>query len=278
MSALPARQIAAISIIAIGSASAVSGGAWTQPRGHYYAKASVLHFESTEFLDQNGNRTERLRSGELSDLSVITYIEYGVTDDLTLVISAPYRRLEDKRTFTGQGIAIERVRRLGDLELRARHRLPLSVGSAVALGAKIPMGYDISEDLRVPPGTGEIDADVRLLVGQSLHPQPAYVTGEIGFRRRGGTISDDLFASLEGGYTHDHVTLKGYAAGVSTSGSCSERAQGDLVGDQDLLKLTPGLIYRASKRIDLSIELSVLVSGCNTAAGNSVIFGVALRN
>lgn len=256
----------------------VFAGAWTQPQGSYYAKAAILWLNSTESLDEGGSRVDRLGSGQLRDLTVSTYAEYGLTDRLTLVTSAPYKRLEDRRTFAGQGVAIERVRRLGDLDLRLRwlwRQQPLV--TSVAIGAKIPLGYDVDDDTRVPPGTGQIDADIRLLFGYSLYPVPAYVTGEAGYRTRGGVFSDETFFSLESGYTAGRLLLKGFATVIRTRGSCSTGAQGDLIGNQNLLKLSPGAIYRVSPQAELSLELIHVASGCNTAVGNSFVIGVAFK-
>ena len=256
----------------------VVAGAWTQPQGGYYAKTALLRLVSTESLDEGGDHVERLGNGELRDLTISTYAEYGLTDRLTLVASAPYKRLEDRRTFAGQGVAIERARRLGDLELRLRwlmRRQPLI--TSLAFGGKIPLGYPVDDDTRVPPGTGEIDGDIRFLLGHSLYPVPAYVTGEVGYRRRGGIFNDETFFSLEGGYTVDRLLIKGLATAVRTRGSCSGGAQGDLVGDQNLLKLSPGIIYGVSERAEFSVELIGVASGCNTAVGNSLVVGVALK-
>lgn len=258
--------------------AAVTAGAWTQPQGGCYAKTALLRLVSTGSLDEGGDRVERLGQGELRELSVMTYAEYGLTNRLTLVASAPYKRLEDRRTFAGQGVAIERARRLGDLELRLRwlmRQQPLV--ASVAFGGKIPLGYPVDDDTRVPPGTGEIDGDIRFLLGHSLYPIPAYVTGEVGYRGRGGIYSDETFLSLEGGYTVDRFLIKGLATAVRTRGSCSGGAQGDLIGDQNLLKLSPGVICMISERAEFSVELIGVASGCNTAVGNSFVVGIALK-
>ena len=46
-------------------------------------------------------------------------------------------------------------------------------------------------------------------MGKSLYPLPGYVTGEVGYRLRGGTFSNEWFYTLEAGMTYDRILIKG---------------------------------------------------------------------
>ena len=258
------------------------GGAWTQSDGGYYLKLSALSFTTTEELNADGDRTPRLGDGELTDRGLSAYLEYGLTDRLTLVASLPYKRVEDERFIGGRQTGVAAVKRstgFGDLEARLRWSLRTSpVVLSVALGGKMPLGYDVTTATRVPLGTGKADGDVRLLAGRSFYPLPLYPTGEIGFRRRGGRFSDEILLAAETGYTAGRLLLKANLSGVRTRGDCGDASQGGgLIGDQNLYKLSPGLIYRMGPATELSFEAISVASGCNTAAGTTVVVGVAYK-
>ena len=290
-------------------------GAWTQAPGGMYFKIAGLSFRSQDYLDATGDRRERVAKPsmeELSDESISAYLEYGLHERLTLVATLPYKRLVYKNTEVkvfnrsdGPDTTITRIRPdeissgLADLELRLRWRLlrnPAVV--SLALGGKFPLGYDIDQDSigsldagglglgpspmggadnKVPLGTGERDIDMRLLVGKSLYPLPGYLTSTVGYRKRGGAFSDEFFYGLEAGVTYKRLLVKGVVEGMRTMGDCGAMGQGGLVGDQDILKLAPGLIWSLSKHLEIGVDLFHIAAGCNTAAGTTYAAGLAFK-
>ena len=282
-----------LAAILLGSIPAqLHAGAWTQPPGGLYLKLAGLSFRSGEFLNAEGERLarqEKPSTEELSDRNASVYLEYGVRERLTLVASLPYKRLVHKKTevrfFESLDTTITRIypdeneSGFADLEMRMRWRLledPAVV--SVTLGGKLPLGYEMQEESNVPLGTAEIDGDTRLLVGKSLYPLPGYVTGAIGYRRRGGIFSDELLYSLEAGFTHGNLLVKGVAEGVRTFGDCGATgAMGMLIGDQNSLKLAPGVIWSFNERLEVGADLFYIASGCNTAAGATYAIGLAFK-
>ncbi|MCY3791314.1 MAG: hypothetical protein OXH63_21285 [Gemmatimonadetes bacterium] len=290
-------------------------GAWTQAPGGMYFKIAGLSFRSQDYLDAAGERRERVAKPsmeELSDESISAYLEYGLWERLTLVATLPYKRLVYKNTEVkvfnrsdGPDTTITRIHPdeirsgLADLELRLRWRLlrnPAVV--SLALGGKFPLGYDIDQDSigsldagglglglspvdgadnKVPLGTGERDIDMRLLVGKSLYPLPGYLTSTVGYRKRGGAFSDEFFYGLEAGVTYNRLLVKGVVEGMRTMGDCGAMGQGGLVGDQDILKLAPGLIWSLSKNLEVGVDLFHIAAGCNTAAGTTYAVGLAFK-
>ena len=252
-------------------------GAWTQQKGGYYAKLSGGYLNSTKDMDASGNKVDKDGEGRLRDVNWTAYLEYGISDDLTLVATAPYKNMKDTRTFQS-GTALERRWGFGDVEVRMRRLLwNGNLVASVAAGGKIPTWYEEDESTRVPLSTKKIDGDARLLLGKSLYPLPGYVTGEAGYRLRGGTFSNEWFYTLEAGMTYDRILIKGFVSGIRTFGNCDPGDDVGLIGDQNILKISPGIIYRVSPTVEVSLDLIHIASGCNTTAGNTFFVGVALK-
>jgi hypothetical protein len=252
-------------------------GAWTQKAGGSYVKIAAAYLNSGSAIDSDGNRVPKAGMGELRDVNLSAYVEYGFTDHLTLVGSMPYKRLKDVRTFAN-GRALERRTGFGDLELRLRWRIvsePAVV--SVAVGGKVPMWYADDPQSRVPLSSRKVDGDVRILVGRSLYPFPGYVTGEAGFRARAGGFGNEIIYGLEAGVTAGRLLVKGFVSGIQTLGECAPTGEVGLVGDQSVLKLSPGFIFRVRDWLELSAEVIHVAWGCNTSAGNTYLLGVALK-
>ena len=45
------------------------------------------------------------------------------------------------------------------------------------------------------------------------------------------------------------------------------------MGDQNIVKLSPGLIYRLAERIEVNLDLFHIATGCNTTAGTTWTLG-----
>ena len=267
----------------LGLASTAFAGAWTQNKGGYYFKIGAGYLNSTRDIDANGKQIQKANMGELRDHNYSTYLEYGLLNRLTLVSSVPYKQLRDTRTLRDlneviTGTALERRWGFGDMEMRLRWLLVNKpVVASIAVGGKIPLWHDDDPNTRVPLSSKKMDADVRILLGQSLYPAPIYVTGEVGYRIRGGDFSNEAFYALEAGITVDRFLFKGYLSGIRTFGTCNPVEEVGLIADQNILKLSPGLIYRLTNWLELSVEMIHIAAGCNTSAGNTFLFGIAFK-
>lgn len=270
---------AAAFALSLGVCQTAFAGAWTQEEGAYYLKLQTGYLKSTEDLDADGERTQRgLLGGSFKDVNFSVYGEYGLRDGTTLVASLPFKRLEDEHNFE-TGVAREKRSGFSDLEVRLRQRIreePFVL--SVAVGGKFPLWWEYDPETRVPLSSRKTDFDGRFLVGRSLYPVlPGYVTGEAGFRVRGGDFSDEGFYALEGGVFLGPLLVKATLSGILTTGDCVPADEVQLIGDQNVLKISPGLIYRVHPRMEFSVDLFHVASGCNTAAGNTLYFAVALK-
>ena len=159
-------------------------------------------------------------------------------------------------------------------------------------GVKVPLGYDDQPDNDGPRlGSGDLDAEIHLLVGRSLHPLHAYVSGGVGYRRRGGRLNDEVLYAVEGGYAKGPLLFKTMLDGVMNTKAPPDiygrpvvtplpgggGALPDLVvGDQDVFKVIPALIYTLRPGLSLQAELIHTLAGKNTLSGTQLAVGVVL--
>lgn len=270
-------SIATSGILVLFSAGICFAGAWTQQKGKLYDRLSVNYYFADDEFDGNGSRTEFSLNGKFKDAHVSNYIEYGLTDNITLINSLFYKRIEkedDLEKTTTYGI--------GDIDLGLKYKLAegkWGVLSAQAL-AKIPEAYDKNDKL--PLGNGQYDVEARLLYGRSLWPYiPGYCNFELGYRLRFDGPSDELRYLVEFG---TDITKSMYGR-VKLDGiySMNNGSKFDISGNPtitnnfNLGKLDMTVGYKISKRWGLEAEYTPEIYGKNTAAGATYSFAVVYQ-
>ncbi|MFQ5651294.1 MAG: hypothetical protein ACE5IY_15265 [bacterium] len=264
-------------------------GAWTQKRGAFFYKLGVLRFESTSQYLLNGERESLSNKGRVIDLSVYHYLEYGLSDELTVIASVPFKKV----SFD---CAIEECDKsssgLADLFLGFRYRLSnrrwiVSIES----GLKLAPGYETDEDKldSAPPlGDGQTDFDLRLLLGHPLFNYRGYLNIDAGFRTRSGDPVDELPFSLELGLNlTDDYLLIGRLHGVRSISEDAGQKNFRIVNGtiqnfigtgavEDFVKGQLQLIYKLSATISLAFELDQVLTGRNTSHATTVGAGLVI--
>ncbi len=277
-------------------------GAWVQRKHGLYLKLSTSYLLTTKEFNHAGKRLnifqERIIFEDTSfrDFGVTAYLEYGLLDRLTLVANIPFKILTSKRTEIIGGGSLEQMATihtsgLADFALLGRYAIlknPLAI--SFQGGINIPLGYKARPSNDGPPlGTGNIDVEGHLLIGKSLYPLPAYLTAGLGYRRRTSALHDQILFNVEGGYSIGSVLIK-----VTLEGLKSTIAPPDIVGqpvitplpggggalpniivgDQDLFKVSPSVIYNVNNRIALQGEILHIYAGKNTVSGTIYSLGI----
>ena len=269
----------ALILLLLGLPVQVESGAWSQPRGGYYTKLSGIFYSADEAFDGSGEK------GPVDDLDetfdsqqLFLYGEYGAAQRFTLMGQLGLGDLRAKNrekqiSTTG----------LGDLELGAKYQLtdgPVVLAPLVNL--KLPTGYDHDGDLSL--GTGSADLEFRLLGAGSLHPLPAYVNVEGGFRLRGGSFSNQipylfevganprakLFAKL---YVEGKNTLVGGGANMGAMDAMSQQ-----VSEGDFTKLGFNLALQVKGALWADLLFETIFRGENVGAGRSLGLGFSYKN
>tara|TARA_B110000116_G_C16565155_1_gene459343 strand:- start:143 stop:424 length:282 start_codon:yes stop_codon:yes gene_type:complete len=74
----------------------VYAGAWLQKKGECYLKVSYALFKPSTAFDQNGDTVDLnagdQSSGNYTDISVNTYLEYGPHDKITVIANVPIKQ------------------------------------------------------------------------------------------------------------------------------------------------------------------------------------------
>ncbi len=157
------------------------------PKGEVYVKTSYGAVTAGEQFTFDGRETEfvdGLEGDTFRDRSLYVYTEVGLTNQLTLTATLPYKRtfIEDQafdyRTFAFGTAALGL--RVGLLPL-----LGLEGGAnalAANVGVNLPTGY--TRNFTPSVGSGQTDVQLTLNYGRSFWPLPAYAQVGGGYRLR----------------------------------------------------------------------------------------------
>lgn len=284
---------------------AARAGAWVQKKHGYYLKIGANYLNTGDEYDHLGNRKSILQDLEVfentsyQEFALFSYFEYGLTDNFTVVADAPFKVARSSRTevsnYFVNGRRDTSFTTVGPGDLKLAGRLALFRTPAVVSlqsGVKIPLGYSTSKDKEGPTlGTGDVDFEGQLLVGQSFHPFPLYFTGGIGYRYRTGVLHDEVFYSIELGVTGRRANFKLSYDGLQNTSTPQDIYGGTIIlplpggggavplrlfGDQNLSKLNAALLYKLNDRLALDGQVFQMLTGKNIVAGTTFSLGVVL--
>ena len=169
----------------------------------------------------------------------------------------------------------------GDLEVWLKYQsLDHPVVVSPMVGVKAPIGYEDGGD--PPVGTGDFDAEARLLLARSLYPLPAYVGLEAGYRARRGPFSNQLSWSAEIGATpRPWLFAKLLAGGIDTRTSGAGADLGVVgastqVSEGDFTKAGGNVAVRVIEGVWIDLLHERTVGGENIGAGASWGLGLSI--
>ena len=244
-------------------------GAWAQQKGHYYTKLTFIYSKADGLYGINF-------PAKFNDYSLYFYGEYGLLDKATVILSMPSmkRSINEANSVRGTTKALL----AGDFEIQAKYQFlnkPL-VASAL-IGTKIPTVYKVED---FPPlGNGETDFDAKLLLGASLYPIPAYLTGDIGYRLRGGDFVDEINFNFEAGYTFSNRYLVRLAA-TGIRGTKDSQGDSNLLGfplSQKQYRIGGGIIYKINPNFEFDFTYLKTIAGNYIPKSNEFFIGLAFK-
>ncbi len=252
------------------TAGSVFAGAWTAEKGSSYHRIAANYYAADQTFDEDGNSQSMERNGQYTDINASYYMEYGLIDPLTVILSLYYKNIEredDYRTNETSG--------MGDVDLGLRYRLHTSsIGVFSVQGlVKVPEFYD--EDDVLPLGNGQYDYECRLLYGRSLWPHiPGYVNLEAGYRFRAEAPSDEFRYLVEiGSNLGKNIYARAKWDAIISMDNADEET--DAFGnptssmEYDLTKLDLTLGWQMTPKVGLEVAYTPEVSGKTTAKGET---------
>lgn len=267
---------AAVFFVAIFAGSCFAG-AWTLQKGILYDRLALNYYYADTEFDDDGNRKDFTADGEFKDINLSNYIEFGLTDEITLINSVYYKNIKKEDDFTKT-----KTYGIGDIDLGVRYKIAegsWGIFSTQAL-LKIPAAYDKDDDL--PLGNGQYDMELRLLYGRSLYPYvPGYCNFEIGYRWRFEDPSDEVRYLIEFGmdFTNDvygRIKLDGIYS-MDNGEHFDTGGNPTTTNNFDLGKLDIALGLKISKRFGVELGYTPEIYGQNTASGATYTFALTYK-
>ncbi|MDY6861500.1 MAG: hypothetical protein SV062_00755 [Thermodesulfobacteriota bacterium] len=248
-------------------------GAWTMEKGKMYNKFSINYFYSEKNFDGNGHLYSLPNDGGFYDFNLTWYQEYGLSDRVAIISSVPYKHLHyEDDDFKSDSWGV------GDIEAGIKFCLlkkpfVLSLQSKV----KIPEAYDENED--VPLGNGQWDGELRVLLGKSLWPTPAYFGMEGGYMWRAEAPADEFKYLFEFGYSlSERFSLRTKLDGTLSIDNAdivtTSYGNPQLGYEYDLGKLELTATYKMIKNIFMEFTYTPYVYGKAVSAGNNFSLAV----
>lgn len=237
-------------------------GAWTLGEGQLYERFGFNYYYADSEFGGNQNGFKDFR-----DMYFSNYVEYGLTNRITL-INALYYKFDEKKDDSGD----IKANGLGDVDLGLKGKIAEGSWGVLSTQGLVKIPGIYSENDPLPLGNGQYDFELRTLYGRSLYPLiPGYCNFEIGYRWRFDGPSDELRYLMEFGMdiTRDiygRVKLDGILG--MDNGSLSNNVSNPMFTNNfDLGKLELALGYKITKIWGMEICYTPDIYGSNTTQG-----------
>lgn len=191
--------------------SVYAGGPWPRKKNSGYAQLGFTYLRYGSFYNHEGNSTGLRRN--VLDFTSQVYLEYGITDRLTLSTNLPFKYvrsgdeiLNSDTTYFRDTVPNGNLFGLNNVTLGLKYniinkRVLFSAGlSAEANTAR----YDSLATLRTGPSAWVINPNVS--VGTTFWEGRIYTLLDLGYRLRTNSYSDEADLNFEVGFSWNYST------------------------------------------------------------------------
>lgn len=254
------RKLVFVLAASAGLASSAQASPWARPDGELLVITRAEYFHANlSSLDPAGGHFESLDSN--------SYMEFGITDDITIGGKAIYGTswlTNSAGSFTDSGFS--------EIEGYAQYQFARTNRHAASM--KLSAGKPAAFQASARNALNDSGADIELaaLYGRNLTfgPVKTFAAVEIGYRKRFGGGADVLRGQATlGAKPGEHWLL--LLEGFSTVSMRNEKPGGP---DYDIIKIQPSLVYHFNRRWSVQAGMNEEVSGRNLARGRTFFFGV----
>ncbi|PQA89654.1 hypothetical protein [Hyphococcus luteus] len=254
-----AQASLALMLTAFGAACSAHASPWARADGELLIISHAEYFYS-DLTSQDP------RGGRFESLDTDTYIEFGVTDDVTIGGKAIYGTswlTNSAGTFTDTGFS--------EIEGYAQYQFARTIKHAASLrlSAGKPAAFQASARQAINNGA---DVELAALYGRNLTfaPLKTFTAVEVGYRKRFGAGADVIRSQVTlGAEPSQHWLL--LLEGFSTVSLRNEKPGG---ADYDIVKIQPSLVYRINRRWAVQAGMNEEVTGRNLALGRTFFIGL----
>lgn len=249
-------------------------GAWTKPKGKGLAAFTYSFYYTNQQFTNGWHLQNFSNGGSFTKNEWNLYLEYGLTDHLTLIGNFFMDALRYQNHFvenTNFGLA--------DQELGLRYSLSKKLPQALQLTVKIPGPYNINHQ----PSLGNAQTDVELAyylgTPYKIANRWGFVDAGAGFRLRTGAPADEIRLYLTAGLDITHWLQLYYleASGIFGLGNDSPQYVGEnilLTTDFSLIKVGASVVCKITDNWRLQAGPYLQPAGRATGAGGGFKAGI----
>lgn len=253
-------------IASIFVAASAHGGAWTQPAGHGQVILNGFYSTSHSYYD---NRGRKFSQPAYSKYEINPYIEYGLTDSITLGANLSAQAAKQSDYFnTG----------LGDSEFFARLHVAEIHGLQISLQPLVKLPSPESRDEFPMIGSRHPDGEIGLSLGYGfdLFGQHHFANLDTAYRHRLGAPKDQLRLSptLGIGLSQHWMVLPQLFITRRTDAPANAGFTQSTGDDYSETKLQLSAVYRMNSHLTLQAGAFSQLKGKNTGSANGVLLGV----
>ena len=257
-------------VLGVASVNTAMAAAWTRGEGQFLFLIPAEYYVATEQFDNDGDRVDRRR---FTQVEIGPYLEYGITDFLTVGAQPKFRRITldtDAGELDNSGLA--------DADLFTRLRLWHEGEAAFSVQGLVKIPIQADEEDALPLGFEQIDTEVSAAFG-NRHPLDfgtIFYNLEVGFRKRFETPADEVHGDVFIGWTDG--TWTALVQSLNTAGISSELGTTEVLTSEPeytRFKAQVTIAYRLSDQASVLAGGSTTYAGTNVGAGNSGFLGVS---
>jgi len=196
-----------------------------------------------------------------------TYVEFGLTDDITIGGKAVFGT-----SWLTRGTNIETATGFSEIEVFGQHQVLRSRQSAGAVRLTLVRPSNFSSGARAELQSDAMDVDISILYGRNLYSRRSKIFAaiETGYRKRLGIAADQLRIQTTIGFEPSARVL----LLVDAFATLSLRNEDIGGADFDIVKIQPSALWRISNRWGLQAGVTEEITGRNIALGRTFFVGL----
>ncbi|MEW5758269.1 MAG: hypothetical protein AB1755_02190 [Candidatus Omnitrophota bacterium] len=237
------------------------GGAWTLPRNLLYLEIFMQYYWHNQQFNNSRKKVYWAGGGKDIERNVELKIDYGITDNLTCMISAPHKSLLWKDVWQRN-----RTKGVSEVWTGLKYKIvadPITLTPRIRV--KIPTNYNPNKTPSL--GKDQWDYEFMLLTAKNFQPWPFYAKFDTGYRVRSGSrTTDEIPYFFEAGYVpFNWLLLKTTIDGVNGIGGTGET-------QEDYTKFTVGTLFNFFRQCKFEFGYGRTFAGKNTSAADEWYF------